>query len=59
MHGGAIFIKPPLRVRTQDKAALGIPASDPVDSIVEKEKAQLFWALPLVQWGVKPAAALL
>jgi len=58
-HSVAIFVKPPLGVRARDEATLGVPASNPVDAVVEEEEAQLFRTRALVQWGVEPAAALL
>lgn len=56
-HGVAIFVDPPLGVRARDEVALGIPAGDPVDAVVEKEEAQLLRAATFVQRGVEPAAA--
>lgn len=58
-HGVSIFVEPPLGVRAKNEAALGIPAGDPMDAVVEEEKAQLFRAAALVQRGIEPAAALL
>lgn len=59
VHGVSIFIEPPLGVRARNEVALSIPASDPVNAIVEEEKAQLFRTPTLVQWGIEPATAFL
>lgn len=59
MHGVSIFIEPPLGVRARNEASLGVPASDPVNAVVEEEKAQLFRTPPPMQWGIEPAAAFL
>lgn len=58
MHGLAILVDPPLGVRARDKAALGIPAGDPVQAVVEKEEAQGLGATALVQRCCEPAGAL-
>lgn len=38
-HSLAIFIQVPFGVRARDESAFGIPASNPVDAVVEKEEA--------------------
>ena len=38
---------------------MGIPASNPVNTVVEEEEAELFRARSLVQRRIKPAAAVL
>lgn len=58
MHSLAVLIEPPLGVRARNETALGIPASDPVDAIVEKEETQLLRLGTLVQRGREPAATL-
>ena len=57
-HRLAILIEPPFGVGARDEAALGVPASDPVQAIVEKEEAELLGATALVQRGLEPAATL-
>lgn len=57
-HRFAILIDPPLGVGTRDEATLCVPASDPVDTVIEEEKAEFLGLGALVQRSRKPAAAL-
>lgn len=57
-HGFSILIKVPLGVGTGNEPSLGIPASDPVDAIVEKEEPELLGWTTLVQRSREPAAAI-
>lgn len=59
MHRLAILAEPPFRVWARDEAALGVPASNPVDTIVKKEEAQLLRRTTLVQGSCGKAATLL
>lgn len=57
-HRFAILIDPPLRIGARDEATLCVPASDPVDTVVEEEKAELLGLGAFVQRSRKPAASL-
>jgi hypothetical protein len=57
-HGFSILIEVPLRVGTGDEPSLGVPASDPVNAVVEKEETESLGWTTLVQRSRKPAAAI-
>lgn len=58
MHGLAILAKPPFGVGPRNETTLGVPASNPVDTIVEEEEAELLRYAALVQRRREPSATL-